>query len=226
MAQDSNILLCIEDDREVAKLIAEEMSDRGFDVLIAHDGHEGLVAILKGIPDLVLCDIGLPGLSGIELLEHLNELSPRRMPFILVTALCGRENKLRAKQLGIDDYVTKPIDFDALETIIRARLAGIASNDNCLRLANLTDREAELLTWAARGKSSTQIAELLGAVEKTVRLGLDHARFKLSAIREPLPRRVDLPNEGDAANINPKAARLTESHSLSVTDASSERPNH
>jgi DNA-binding response OmpR family regulator len=223
MAQDSTILLCIEDDREVAKLVAEEMSDRGFDVLIAHDGHEGLVAILKGIPDLVLCDIGLPGLSGIELLEHLNELSPRRMPFILVTALCDRENKLRAKQLGID---TKPIDFDALETIIRARLADIASNDNCLRLANLTDWEAELLTWAARGKSSTQIAKLLGAVEKTVRLGLDHARFKLSASREPLPRRVDLPNEGDAANINPKAARLTESHSFSVTDASSERPNH
>jgi DNA-binding response OmpR family regulator len=184
MTQASRTLLCIEDDREVAKLIAEEMTDRGFDVLIAHDGHEGFVAILKGIPDLVLCDISLPDLSGMELLEHLNELSPRRMPIILVTALCDRENKLRAKQLGIDDYVTKPIDFDALETIIRARLADIASNDNCLRLANLTDREAELLTWAARGKSSTQIAELLGAVEKTVRLGLDHARFKLSASKD------------------------------------------
>jgi DNA-binding response OmpR family regulator len=165
MTQVSITLLCIEDDREVAKLIVEEMTDRGFKILIAHDGHEGLVAILKGIPDLVLCDIGLPHLSGIELLERLNELFPRRMPFILLAAFCDRENKLRAKRQGIDDYVTKPIDFDALETIIRARLADIAPDDNWLRLANLSDREADLLTWVARGKSSKQIAEILGMVE-------------------------------------------------------------
>jgi DNA-binding response OmpR family regulator len=98
MAQDSNTLLCIEDEREVAKLIAEEMSDRGFNVLIAHDGHEGLVAILKGIPDLVLCDIGLPDLSGIELLEHLNELSPgqcrssSRPPCVTEKTSCEQNN--------------------------------------------------------------------------------------------------------------------------------------
>jgi DNA-binding response OmpR family regulator len=181
MTQAARTLLCIEDDREVAKLIVEEMTDRGFKILIAHDGHEGLVAILKGIPDLVLCDIGLPHLSGIELLERLNELSPQRMPFILLTALCDRKNKLRAKRLGIDNCVTKPIDFDALETIICARLADIALRDNWLRLANLSDRQANLLTWAARGKSSTQIAEMLGLVEKTVQFDLDRARFKLAA---------------------------------------------
>jgi DNA-binding NarL/FixJ family response regulator len=129
----------------------------------------------------VLCDIGLPHLSGIELLERLNELSPGRMPFILLAALCDRENKRRAKQLGINDYVTRPIDFDALETIIRARLADIAPRDNWLRLANLSDREADPLTWVARGKSPTQIAEMLGTIEKTVHFGLDRARLKLGA---------------------------------------------
>jgi DNA-binding response OmpR family regulator len=76
MTQAARTLLCIEDDREVAKLIVEEITDRGFKILIAHDGHEGLVAILKRIPHLVLCDIGLPLLSGIELLERSNELPP------------------------------------------------------------------------------------------------------------------------------------------------------
>jgi DNA-binding NarL/FixJ family response regulator len=88
---------------------------------------------------------------------------------------------LRAKRLGIDDYVSKPIDFDALEAIIRAGLADIAPDDNWPRLANLSDREADLLTWVARGKSSTQIAEMLGVVEKTVHVDLDRARFKLGA---------------------------------------------
>jgi DNA-binding CsgD family transcriptional regulator len=85
---------------------------------------------------------------------------------------------LRAKRLGIEGYVTKPIDFDALETIVRATPAVIAPDDNWLRLANLSDREADLLTWVARGKSSMQIAEM---VEKKVHFGLHRARFKLGA---------------------------------------------
>jgi CheY-like chemotaxis protein len=70
-------ILCIEDDRETAQLIGEELTERGFDVVIAHDGQEGFVAILKGIPDLVLCDLGLPVMTGFELLERLIEIAPR-----------------------------------------------------------------------------------------------------------------------------------------------------
>jgi DNA-binding response OmpR family regulator len=54
MADAPKKILCIEDDRETAKLIAEELSERGFEVLIAYEGHEGFISILKGIPDLVL----------------------------------------------------------------------------------------------------------------------------------------------------------------------------
>ncbi len=77
-------VLCIEDDRETAELIAEELTERGFEVLTAQNGHEGLVGILNRAPDLVLCDVGLPEMSGLELLQHLNELAPRlgRVPFV------------------------------------------------------------------------------------------------------------------------------------------------
>src|SRR6266849_3977768 len=67
-------------------------------------------------PDLVLCDINLPVMSGFEVLERLNALAPRlgRIPFVFLTALTDRDSELRARRLGADDYVTKPIDFDML----------------------------------------------------------------------------------------------------------------
>src|SRR5271169_4153569 len=99
MANASKKILCIEDDRETAGLIAEELTERGFEVLIAHEGHEGFIAILKGIPDLALCDIDLPRMSGFEVLERLNELAPRleRIPFVFLTALSDRDNELRGR---------------------------------------------------------------------------------------------------------------------------------
>src|SRR6202048_220113 len=128
MSEPRKKILCIEDDRETASLIAEELVDRGYDVRLAYDGREGFAAILRTMPDLVLSDISMPGMSGFELLERLTALAPRfrHMPFVFLTALSDRDNELRGRQLGADDYVTKPIDFDVLATIITARLAGVA----------------------------------------------------------------------------------------------------
>jgi DNA-binding response OmpR family regulator len=183
MAEVAKKILCIEDDRDTATLIAEELTDRGFQVVIAHEGHEGFISILKGIPDLVLCDVGLPQMSGFEVLERLNQLWPRleKVPFVFLTALADRDDELRGRQLGADDYVTKPIDFDILESIINARLAGVARNEIWPKLTQLNDREAEILTWAARGKTSAQIAEMLGLSKRTIDFHLDNAREKLGA---------------------------------------------
>ena len=113
-------ILCVEDDRETAALIAAELVERGFEVRIAHNGQEGLLAILKDKPDLVLCDISMPIMSGFELLERLTEIAPQlgHIPFVFLTALTDRDNELQGRQLGADDYITKPIDFDVLTTIM------------------------------------------------------------------------------------------------------------
>jgi DNA-binding response OmpR family regulator len=73
-------------------------------------------------------DITMPVLSGFGLLERLIAIAPRSgsMPFLYLTALSDRANELRGRQLGADDYITKPIDFDILTTIISARLARVA----------------------------------------------------------------------------------------------------
>ena len=174
-------ILCIEDDRETAALIAEELIERGFDVSVAHDGREGLAAILRNMPDLVLSDISMPAMSGFEVLERLTSLEPRfsRMPFVFLTALTDRENELKGRQLGADDYVTKPIDFDLLVTIISARLAGVARSEIWPKLVQLNDREVETLTWVARGKTSAEIAQILGLTKRTIDFHLDNARTKL-----------------------------------------------
>ena len=176
-------ILCIEDDRETASLIAEELVERGYEVTIAGDGREGFAAILKDMPDLVLSDISMPVMSGFEVLERLTALAPRfrNMPFVFLTALSDRDNELRGRQLGADDYVTKPIDFDVLATIITARLAGVARMELWPKLVDLNDREVEALTWVARGKTSAEIAQILGLSKRTIDFHIDNARSKLGA---------------------------------------------
>jgi DNA-binding response OmpR family regulator len=183
MAETRKTVLCIEDDRETAALIAEELVERGFEVSVAHDGRTGLAAILKNMPDLVLSDISMPAMSGFELLERLTALEPRfaKMPFVFLTALTDRDNELKGRQLGADDYVTKPIDFDVLTTIINARLAGVARSELWPKLVQLNDREVETLTWVARGKTSAEIAQILGLTKRTVDFHIDNARTKLGA---------------------------------------------
>ena len=81
------------------------------------------------------------------------------MPFVFLTALTDRDNELKGRQLGADDYVTKPIDFDMLAAIITARLAGVARSGLWPKAIALNEREVEVLTWAARGKTSAEIAQ-------------------------------------------------------------------
>jgi DNA-binding response OmpR family regulator len=174
-------ILCIEDDRDTASLICEELVDRGFDVQTVHNGREGLGVILREPPDLVLCDVGMPGMSGFELLERLTSMEPRfeSMPFVFLTALGDHDNELKGWQLGADDYLTKPVDYDVLAAVITARLARVARSTVWPKHVGLREREVETLTWAARGKTFGEIAEILGLSRRTVEFHLENARRKL-----------------------------------------------
>jgi DNA-binding response OmpR family regulator len=174
-------ILCIEDDRDTASLICEELLDRGFEVRAAYNGREGLAAILKEPPDLVLCDIGMPGMSGFELLGTLTSMEPRfgSMPFVFLTALSDHDTELKGWQLGADDYLTKPVDYDVLAALITARLARVARSAIWPKQVGLREREVETLTWAARGKTFWEIGEILGVSKRTVEFHLENARRKL-----------------------------------------------
>jgi DNA-binding response OmpR family regulator len=181
MAPARKRILCIEDDRETAALLEEDLTERGFEVQVAHDGAAGLAAILAGHPDLVLCDVSMPAMSGFDVLDQLTSLSPRfrDMPFLFLTALTDRDNELKGRTRGADDYVHKPIDFDVLAAIIQARLARVARLEVWPRSIQLSEREVEVLTWSARGKTSDEIATILGLSKRTVDFHVDNARAKL-----------------------------------------------
>jgi DNA-binding response OmpR family regulator len=174
-------ILCVEDDRDTASLICEELVERGFDVEIAQNGRDGLAAILKMPPDLVLSDIGMPGMSGFDLLRKVTAMEPRfqRMPFVFLTALGDHDNEIKGWQLGADDYLTKPVDYDVLAAVITARLARVARNTVWPKRISLGEREVETLTWAARGKTFAEIGEILSLSRRTVEFHLENARRKL-----------------------------------------------
>jgi DNA-binding NarL/FixJ family response regulator len=181
MAHTRRKILCIEDDHAAAALLAEVLTDRGFEVNVAHSGEEGLLAIMRASPDLILCDAGMPAMSGFDVLERLNEIAPRlgRIPFVLLGARGDRSSELKGRRLGADDYVTKPIDFDRLVLIINARIAGVARTKLSPKPPQLNEREIEALTWAARGKTSAEIARKLRLSKRTVDFHIDNARIKL-----------------------------------------------
>lgn len=176
-------ILCIEDDPEVGALVAEDLRARGYEVHLARNGREGMQAMFADPPDLVLCDISMPVMSGFEVLETLTAIMPRfaSVPFVFLTAFADRETELKGRALGADDYVTKPIDFDRLDAIIRARLARARPPEGVVAPVQLSEREIETLTWAARGKTSAEIAQIIGLTKATVDAHLDYARAKLGA---------------------------------------------
>ncbi len=174
-------ILYIEDDPDTSALVAEELTERGYEIYVAYNGQEGLSSILRHNPNVVICDISMPVMSGFELLEKLTAITPRfnNMPFIFLTALIDREIQLKGRRLGADDFVTKPIDFDVLGLIIKARLARVARNDLWSKAITLTEREIETLTWSARGKTSSEIAMIIGLTKRTVDFHIENSRRKL-----------------------------------------------
>ena len=174
-------ILCIEDDLDTAELISEELENRGYNVIVANNGRDGWSALLKSHPDLILSDINMPFMSGFEILEGLKAIAPRfaRVPFIFLTAMNDRNDELKGRLLGADDYVAKPIDFNLLHAIINARIKSVARMQLWPTQHQLSDREIEALMWAARGKTSGEISLIMAITERTVNFHLNNARDKL-----------------------------------------------
>ena len=174
-------ILCIEDDQETGTLIAEDLEERGYTVNVELDGQAGLKAILTTAPDLVLCDIDMPGMTGFEVLESLTSTAPQiaPTPFVFLTALSDRENEMKGRRLGADDYIIKPIDFERLAAIIEVRLGQGPRHQAGSPQVDLNERELACLTWSARGKTSIEIAAILGVAKRTVDFHIENASRKL-----------------------------------------------
>lgn len=107
-------ILIVEDDRELSHIVELELKHEGFETETAQDGREGLEKILGGDFDLVLLDVMLPRLSGLEVLRKLRGENHSDIPVILVTARGETIDKVDGLNSGADDYIAKPFKIEEL----------------------------------------------------------------------------------------------------------------
>jgi DNA-binding response OmpR family regulator len=113
-------VLVIEDDPTVAEVVARYLSREGYAVAVSPDGRAGLRSALESPPDLVVLDLMLPGLSGVEVLGELRKAIP--VPVIMLTALSREVDRVSGLEMGADDYVAKPFSPRELTARVKAVL--------------------------------------------------------------------------------------------------------
>lgn len=121
-AQPKRILL-VDDDAEIIEAMRYALEGRGFHVLIARDGNQGLAMAEREDPDLVILDMMMPKRSGFLVLEKLRRTRPVPVRIIMVTANEGSRHKAYAEMLGVDDYIRKPFAMDRLLDTVDRLLA-------------------------------------------------------------------------------------------------------
>jgi signal transduction histidine kinase len=116
-------ILVVEDHEPLLEAIQEILTMEGYDVLRANDGLEALAIMEKRHPDLILADIMMPNMNGYELYEEVRTRSEWvTIPFIFLTAKASKEDRIKGKKLGVEDYLTKPFESEELMVAIESRL--------------------------------------------------------------------------------------------------------
>jgi DNA-binding response OmpR family regulator len=107
-------ILLVDDDQEIVESMRLALSAKGYSVVVARDGNQGLVLCEKEDPDLVILDMMMPKRSGFLVLEKLRRTRPVPLRVIMITANEGSRHKAYAEMLGVDDYIRKPFAMDKL----------------------------------------------------------------------------------------------------------------
>jgi two-component system KDP operon response regulator KdpE len=121
MSAGHTTILVVDDEPPIRRLLRTSLASRNFNVLEAADGQAALAWIEQGEPDLVILDLGLPDIGGLELIRMLRE-GGSAVPILVLSSRADEKGKVEALDLGADDYVTKPFGTDELFARIRAAL--------------------------------------------------------------------------------------------------------
>jgi len=162
-------ILLIEDDEEIVDVLRRTLRAEGYEVRAAGDGPEGLEAMKEFAPDLLVLDLGLPGMDGIEICDRVRETSD--LPILMLTARADADDRVSGLDSGADDYLTKPFDRAELLARIRALLRRTPPRGSAMitvgnlrlnpdlqeatrgdREIELTKREFELLEYLMRNQ--------------------------------------------------------------------------
>ena len=112
-------IMIVEDEKSIAGFIKAILNSNGYDAMVAQSGSEALTMISSHCPDLVVLDLGLPDMDGMEIITRVRSWT--QLPIIVVSARGNEQDKVSALEMGADDYITKP--FGAAELLARIRVA-------------------------------------------------------------------------------------------------------
>ena len=113
-------LLIIEDEKNISDFISKILTTRGYKVITAFSGKEGLSIISSQCPDIILLDLGLPDIDGIDIIKQVRIWSSN--PIIVISARIQESDKVEALDVGADDYITKPFSTEELLARIRTSI--------------------------------------------------------------------------------------------------------
>ena len=119
----SKRILIVDDDAEIIEAMRYALESKGFEILVARDGNQGLAMAEREDPDLLILDMMMPKRSGFLVLEKLRRTRPVPMRVIMITANEGSRHKAYAEMLGVDDYIRKPFAMDRLVDSVAKLLA-------------------------------------------------------------------------------------------------------
>ncbi|HLJ28418.1 MAG TPA: response regulator transcription factor [Candidatus Angelobacter sp.] len=113
-------ILVVDDEPQITRVLKTSLSSNGYEVTVANDGESALAAFQELNPDLIITDLSMPKMTGIELCEQIRDHS--QVPIIVLSVRGEDKNKIEALDMGADDYVTKPFSINELLARIRANL--------------------------------------------------------------------------------------------------------
>jgi DNA-binding response OmpR family regulator len=142
-------VLLVDDDREVADYVRRELEDESFSVVLAHDGATALCLAESSAFDILVLDVMMPFMDGLQLTRNLRRQNIRT-PILLLTGRDAPEEVVRGLEAGADDYLTKPFSFDVLLARIRARTRRFDEKGGQMRFADLVVDLEQHKAW--RGK--------------------------------------------------------------------------
>jgi two-component system KDP operon response regulator KdpE len=118
-------ILVVDDETQITRVLRTTLGSQGYEVKIAADGESGLNAVIDWVPDLIITDLSMPKMTGIELCRSVREVA--QTPIIVLSVRGEEKSKIEALDAGADDYVTKPFSVNELLARVRANLRRVAA---------------------------------------------------------------------------------------------------
>lgn len=193
----ANSILLIDDEEVLLETVSDDLKEVGYQVTTASSGEEGLDTFKNNSHDLVIVDLKMEGMDGLEVSRNIKNLNPKT-PVMILTGYGSMESAIEALRLNIDDYIIKPVNRDDLFQKVTSCLdkkkqsqtlnpKPTFEQDIKLEEAGLTRREKEVVQLAANGYNDDEIARMLSISAFTVKFHLKRIFKKLG-----IHKRVEL----------------------------------